>query len=87
MSASWYHRIILRTTLNLARDVYEAARTLAQGSGKPLGVVVSDLARRGLRPQPGQAGDTGLPQFSVPPGAELIPGNRAGELLAEEGLE
>ena len=76
----------MRTTLTLADDVYEAARTLAQGSGQSLGTVVSELARRGLRRrrivQP--AGEE-LPTFSVPGDAEIIPGSRAADLLAEEG--
>ena len=78
----------MRTTLTLADDVYEAAKTLAAGSGQSLGVVVSELARRGLRPrrvvQP--TGDD-LPVFRVSGDAEVIPGNRAAALLAEEGAE
>ena len=75
----------MRTTINLAEDVYEAAKTLAEGSGKSLGVVVSELVRRGLQPQLNPSHGDLLPVFSVPAGAEVIPGNRAGELLAEEG--
>lgn len=39
----------MRTALTLDPDVFEAAQALARGSGKRLGRVVSDLARRGLR--------------------------------------
>ena len=84
---STYHSIKMRTTINLAEDVYEAAKTLAEGSGKSLGAVVSELARRGLQPHLGQRGQDLLPVFSVPAEAELIPGNRAIELLAEEGAD
>ena len=79
----------MRTTLNLADDVYEAAKTLADGSGVSLGAVVSELARKGLRPVPAvsAAHADGLPSFSVAREAELIPGNRAAELLAAEGEE
>jgi hypothetical protein len=77
----------MRTTVTLADDVYQAAKTLADGSGKPLGVVLSDLARKGLRPRPAELGQGGLPVFAVPPESEIIPGCRAGELAASEGVE
>lgn len=76
----------MRTTLNLDDDVYEAAKTLAEGSGQSLGVVISELARKGLQPEaPRSEGD--LPVFSVPSDARVIPGKRAAELLSEEGVD
>ena len=77
----------MRTTLTLADDVYQAAKTLAEGAGRPLGEVVSELIRRGLMPQGMQEKEGGLPLFQVPAGAEIIPGNRARELLSDEGME
>ena len=77
----------MRTTLALADDVYEAARTLAEASGRSLGDVVSDLARRGLRPQPAIAREGDVPVFVVPANAPIIPGNRASQLLADEGID
>lgn len=79
----------MRTTLTLDDDVYEAAKTLADGSGESLGAVVSELARRGLRPAPvaGSGNGDDLPTFDVPADAELIPGSRAADLLAAEGTE
>ncbi|MEE8409105.1 MAG: antitoxin [Myxococcota bacterium] len=78
----------MRTTLTLTDDVYEAAKTLAAASGKSLGAVISETARRGLKPQRRVARTpTDLPSFEVSSKAEVIPGNRAGDLLAEEGLE
>ena len=82
-----YHSIIMRTTLTLAEDVYQAAKTLAEGSGRTLGEVISELARRGLQPQIEQGRDQGLPVFAVPADAQVIPGNRAHELLDEEDVE
>ncbi|HQV68739.1 MAG TPA: antitoxin [Thermoflexales bacterium] len=38
----------MRTTLNLDKDVLEAARALAEQRRVPVGEVISDLARRGL---------------------------------------
>jgi hypothetical protein len=78
----------MRTTVTLANDVYQAAKTLADGSGRSLGEVISDLARRGLRPQAlSHQSQDGLPVFTVPADAEVIPGSRASELLAKEGIE
>lgn len=73
--------------MTLADDVYGAAKTLADGSGKSLGVVLSELARRGLQPEPADLGSGGLPVFAVPPDSAVIPGSRAAELLASEGAE
>lgn len=38
----------MRTTLNLDKDVLDAAKALAEKRHVPVGVVVSELARRGL---------------------------------------
>ena len=73
--------------MTLSDDVYQAAKTLADGSGRPLGVVLSELARRGLEPRPPDVDPDGLPVFAVPRDAEIIPGSRAADLLASEGLE
>jgi hypothetical protein len=73
----------MRTTLSLDDDLYQAAVTLARASGEPLSKVVSRLLRRGLA-GPTLGGTDQFPVFSVPPGAPIIPGNRAAELLDEE---
>ena len=41
ITVSMYHRIIMRTTVTLDDDVYEAARAIVQASGKTLGQVRS----------------------------------------------
>jgi hypothetical protein len=74
----------MRTTITLDKDVFEAARSLAAASGKKLGEVVSQLARRGLRAQVEATSKNGLPVFRVPPDASVIPSNRAHDLLADE---
>ncbi len=74
----------MRTTITLDADVFEAAQAMAEASGKRLGEVVSLLARRGLRASPDSAHRAGLPVFKVPGDAEVIPGNRARDLLAED---
>ncbi len=74
----------MRTTVTLDNDVFEAARAQAQASGKTLSKVLSQLARRGLRASPQAARKSGLPIFTVPPHAEIIPSDRANDLLAED---
>ncbi|MCB9732088.1 MAG: antitoxin [Deltaproteobacteria bacterium] len=75
-----------RTTLSLDDDIYRIARALAETSGRPLGRVVSELARRGLAPRQPARSATTLPVFEVAPDAEIIPVDRARELLADEGV-
>lgn len=78
----------MRTTLQLADDVYEAALTLARASSRSLGEVLSDLARRGLRPvEAAQGAPDDLPIVRMEPGDEVIPGSRASDLLSEEGID
>ena len=74
----------MRTTVTLDDDVFEAARAQAQASGKKLGEVLSQLARRGLRASTQSAAKSGLPVFKVQPNADIIPSNRAKDLLAED---
>jgi hypothetical protein len=74
----------MRTTLTLDNDVAEAAQALARASGRRLGQVVSELLRRSLQAPPAAASRNGLPVFKVGDGAEIIPSDRARELLAEE---
>ena len=63
----------MRTTLNLDEDVLAAARALAAADRRSLGEVVSDLARRGLRPsQLRLSEEDGFPVFSVAAGAPAI---------------
>jgi len=76
----------MRTTVTLEDDVYEAAEALARALNKPLGKVLSDLIRRGLRPAE-PVMEEGFPVFQVPPDAPMIPGSRVRELLDEEGAD
>lgn len=56
----------MRTTLNIDDEVLEAARSIAGETNLPVGAVLSDLARRGLRPA-GTVGRKrrGFPVFDV----------------------
>ena len=40
----------MRTTLNIDDEILEAAKSIARESNLSVGAVLSDLARRGLRP-------------------------------------
>jgi hypothetical protein len=74
----------MRTTLNLDDDVMEAARFLAESERRPLGQVVSELARRGLAPREVRLGDEdGFPVFNVTPGAPAITGEMVEAALDE----
>jgi len=70
--------------LRLDDDVFEAVRAQAQASGKRLGEVLSQLARRRLRASAQTASKSGLHVFKIRPDAEIIPSNRAKESLAED---
>jgi hypothetical protein len=74
----------MRTTVTLDDDVFEAARAQAAASGKRLGQVLSQLARRGLRASAQNASRGGRPVFKVKPDAKIIPSSRANELLSED---
>jgi len=76
---------MMRTTVTLDDDVYEAAQALARASGKRLGEVLSELVRRGLRTETKSASRKGgLPVFKVSSEARVIPSSRASAILAEE---
>ncbi len=74
----------MRTTITVDNDVFEAAQAQARASGKKLGEVISQMARRGLRATADTAKKNGLPVFKISGGAQVIPSNRAKELLDED---
>jgi hypothetical protein len=74
----------MRTTITVDNDIFEAAQMQARASGKKLGEVISQLARRGLRASADTAEKNGLPVFKVSNSAPIIPGDRAKELLDED---
>jgi hypothetical protein len=74
----------MRTTITVDNDIFEAAQAQAQASGKKLGEVISQLARRGLRASADTASKNGLPVFKVQGNAPVIPSSRAKTLLDED---
>ena len=49
----------MRTTLDIADDVLQAAKELARRQKKTTGEVISDLTRKALRPAPTHGGGRG----------------------------
>ena len=74
----------MRTTVTLDDDVFEAVQSLARASGKNLGKVLSQVARRGLTASAKATKRSGLPVFRVAEDAGVIPSTRASEILADE---
>ena len=56
----------MRTTLTLDDDILQAARSLAAMEKRSIGDVISELARRGLRPSEPCVDAHGIPTFDVP---------------------
>ncbi|HSM94080.1 MAG TPA: hypothetical protein VLT47_14475 [Anaeromyxobacteraceae bacterium] len=76
----------MRTTVTLDEDVARAAQELARTSGRRLGKVLSELARKGLKAEASFSVKGGFPTFKVSPDAEVIPGDRARSLLEDDTL-
>ena len=73
----------MRTTLQIDDDVLESVRLIAQAEGRGIGAVLSDLARRMLRPSPVRF-DGSFPVFDVPEGAPPITSDDVARALVEE---
>lgn len=74
----------MRTTLRIDDDVLEAARALAESKDRSIGEVLSDLARKGLRPDPQEREDRGFPVFEVSPDARPLTPDDVKRALEEE---
>ena len=73
----------MRTTLEIDDEVVAAAKELASVEGRSLGSVISDLARRGLRPAKVDS-ENGLPVIRVPAGTAPITPEMVRRALDEE---
>jgi hypothetical protein len=56
---------LMRTTITIDDDVLSAARAIARQRNKPVGRIVSELARRSLRPPVAGAERNGVPLLPV----------------------
>lgn len=61
----WNGARIVRTTLAIDDDVLDAAKAIARQTNRTIGEVVSDLARRSLRPPAAPAERNGVPLLAV----------------------
>lgn len=63
----------MRTTVDIDEDVLRVAKDLASLQDKSLGKVLSELARKGLTPEPIQFEEVdGIPLLPPRPGARLV---------------
>ena len=76
---------MMRTTIQIEDDVLDAARDLARMDGKSIGQVISELARRGLKPAREYDERGGFPTFKVPEGVQLISDGTVRAALEDEG--
>ncbi len=78
----------MRTTIMVEDDVFEAAMQISRTSGMRIGKVISDLARRGLRPvsevQVVQQGR--FPAFAPGPDTPMMDAELVQRVLDEEGF-
>lgn len=74
----------MRTTLDLEDDVLAAARQLAAQRRSTMGKVISELARKGLRPTEAPKVRNGVLVFPVKPGAEPVTMELVNRLRDEE---
>jgi hypothetical protein len=73
----------MRTTLDIDEDVLQAAKELAVAQKRTAGKVLSDLARRALRPAGTQEVRNGVPLLPARPGARVVTPDVIERLLDE----
>ena len=74
----------MRTTLAIDDDVLAAARELAAMERKSVGEVISELARRALRPvQTGRKSRNGVPLLPLKPNAPRVTSELVARLREE----
>jgi hypothetical protein len=75
----------MRTTVDLDEDILRVAKDLARDREESLGRVLSDLARRGLKPQGRTSrARSDIPVFPRLPGAKPVTSEMVKELLESE---
>ena len=62
----------MRTTITIDDDLLAAAKTLARTQSVPVGTVISELARKGLKSSARTRRKSNFPVFSVSPAARPI---------------
>jgi hypothetical protein len=78
----------MRTTIDLDEDVLRTAKALAAARKVTLSRVISDLAKKGMEPEPIQyTYRNGFPVFPKRPGAQPVTSEHVKELLERADLE
>lgn len=77
----------MRTTLDVASDVLEAAKALAVARGVSVGAALSELARRGVASRTPLSLRNGFPVFQVPAGSPGFGSDEVAGATNREGLE
>jgi hypothetical protein len=73
----------MRTTLDIDEDILQAAKALAVAQKRTAGKVLSDLARRALRPAGTREVRNGVPLLPARPGARVVTPDVIERLLDE----
>lgn len=78
----------MRTTVTIDDDVYEAALASARATGRPLGRVLSDMARTALQTQstPSRRKSARFAMFEVPEESRMILASRIQSALDDDGI-
>jgi hypothetical protein len=77
--------VAVRTTVDIDEDILRVAKDLASLQDKSIGKVLSELARKGLSPEPIQFEMVkGVPMLPPRPGARLVTLEDVKRLLEEE---
>ncbi|MBI1896924.1 MAG: CopG family transcriptional regulator [Acidobacteria bacterium] len=74
----------MRTTLDIDQDILDVAKDLARQRGVSTGKVISELARKGLRPETTFDMKDGIPVFRPKPGATVMTLEMVNRLRDEE---
>jgi len=74
----------MRTTLDIDEDVLQAAKELAAAQRRTAGKILSDLARRALRPAGAEEVKNGVPLLPPRAGATVVTPDVVDRLLDEE---
>ena len=74
----------MRTTLSIDDDVLQAARALAAARGVSVGAIVSELARKGLKPSAPVAYRDDFPVFEIGESAPVFGPDEVGRALDDE---
>ncbi len=62
----------VRTTVDIDEDILRVAKDLASLQDKSIGKVLSELARKGLKPEPPSEPHSRIPRLQLRPGGRMV---------------